>query len=182
MLARPIGALLWAFPQDWRPRLGGMARYRAFAAFWIVLTGPLFATVLHGSAIWIWHEPRLFQAALDIEWVHWLQHFSFLATALIFWWALVSPARARHGAGIAHLFVTALHTSFLGILLVFAPRLWYAPMPAASAFWLTPLEDQQLAGLVMWIPGGLLYAAAALMVAANWISVDGRDARRVSRT
>ncbi|MDF2998308.1 MAG: cytochrome c oxidase caa3-type, assembly factor ctag-related protein [Xanthobacteraceae bacterium] len=91
---------------------------------------PLVATILHGVAIWMWHKPRLFQAAIEIEWVHWPQHLSFFATALVFWWALVSPGRAQHGNAVAHLFVTALHTSFLGILLVFAPQ----PMPAASAF------------------------------------------------
>lgn len=174
VLSRPIGAMLWALPQGWRRGLGGAARHRAFAAFWAVLTAPLVATILHGIAIWGWHEPRLFQAALGIEWVHWLQHLSFFATALVFWWALVAPGRAHHGSAVAHLFATALHTSFLGILLVFAPRLWYAPMPAAAAWRLTPLEDQQLAGLIMWIPGGLIYAGAALALAASWISTGSR--------
>jgi cytochrome c oxidase assembly factor CtaG len=174
VLSCPIGAMLWALPQGWRRGLGGAVRHRAFATFWAALTAPLVATTLHGVAIWGWHEPRLFQAALEIEWAHWLQHLSFFATALVFWWALISAGRARHGSAVAHLFATALHTSFLGILLVFAPHLWYAPMSAASAWGLTPLEDQQLAGLVMWIPAGLIYAGAALALAASWISTSSR--------
>jgi cytochrome c oxidase assembly factor CtaG len=99
------------------------------------------------------------------------QHLSFFATALLFWWTLQENCRgvAGHGAAVGYLFATALHTSFLGILLVFSPVLWYAPSFGAAGWGLTPLEDQQLAGLIMWVPGGLIYAGAALLAARAWI-------------
>lgn len=173
VLARPLGPLIWALPLSWRRGLGGAVRVPVIAGLWAALTLPLTATVLHGATIWAWHEPRLFQAALDVEWMHWLQHFSFFASALLFWWVLVARRSTDHGRAMAHLFVTSLHTSLLGILLTFAPSLWYASMPAAAAWGLLPLEDQQLAGLIMWIPGGLVYAGAALALAAKWIGAGG---------
>ena len=73
-----------------------------------------------------------------------------------------------------HLFFTALHTGLLGVLLALAPRLWYPANAADARLWgLTPLEDQQLAGLVMWVPAGLIYAGAALVLAGVWIQAVG---------
>jgi putative membrane protein len=169
VLARPLGPLLWGLPLSWRRGLGGAARLRVIAGLWGALALPLVATALHGAAIWLWHEPRLFAAALRIEWVHWLQHLSFFLSALLFWWVLLGKREVDHGRAMAHLFVTSLHTSLLGILLTFSPRLWYGPMAAADAWGLSSLEDQQLAGLIMWVPGGLAYAGAALVLAAKWI-------------
>ncbi len=169
--ARPLGTMLWAIPQSWRRALGAATRCRPFALAWTILSLPLVATMLHGGAIWIWHAPRLFDLALAREPLHWLQHLSFFATALLFWWSLQEKCKgeAGHGAAVGYLFATALHTSFLGILLVFSPTLWYAPSFGAVDWGLTPLEDQQLAGLIMWVPGGLIYAGAALLAARSWI-------------
>ena len=73
-----------------------------------------------------------------------------------------------------HLFFTALHTGLLGALLALAPRLWYPANADGGMLWgLTPLEDQQLAGLVMWVPAGLVYAGAALLLAGLWIRSSG---------
>lgn len=176
VMARPLGPMLWALPQPWRIWLGSLPKRPLFQAFWEPLTDPLFATVLHGVAIWLWHVPQLFDAALTVEPIHWLQHFSFLSSALLFWWALFFGRRGRHGYGAAvgHLFATAGHTGLLGLLLVLSPRIWYPMQGIGSAGWsLTPLEDQQLAGLVMWIPAGLVYAGAALACAGLWIATSG---------
>jgi putative membrane protein len=124
--------------------------------------------------------PGLFEAALADPWLHWLEHASFLATAALFWWAMLGrPARAHgYGLSVACLFVTLLHSSLLGTLLTLSPRLWYAPAPGAAAWGLSPLEDQQLAGLIMWIPGGALYTLAALALAGLWIGRAGKPLPR----
>lgn len=173
VVGRPLGAMLWALPQGWRRGLGRAVQAGWFAAFWNFIKRPMTATVLHGLAIWIWHVRSLFEAALQVEWVHWLQHFSFFGSALLFWWAMVEAWRRREtaGAAVGHLFLTSLHTGFLGVLLVFSPRLWYPPMPAAAEWGLTALEDQQMAGLIMWIPAGMVYAAAALALMAAWLNM-----------
>ena len=83
-------------------------------------------------------------------------------------------AEPRLGASVMHLFVTSLHTSVLGVLLVLSPRLWYPANTGLSEQWgLTPLEDQQLAGLIMWVPAGLIYGLAALLLAGLWIKASG---------
>ena len=178
VMARPGNAMLWAFPAAWRLAMGGLVRSRSCKSVWQWLTSPVAATVLHGVAIWAWHVPALFDAALESETLHWLQHLSFFVTALLFWWALVH-ARGRergYGAAVFYLFATALHSGFLGVLLTFAPMPLYSGQSAASGWGLTRLEDQQLAGLIMWIPGGTIYALAALVFAGMWISASGSRA------
>jgi putative membrane protein len=176
--ARPGGALLWGLPQSWRAALGGIGRLSPLRALWRGLTDPLVATVLHGLALWVWHAPALFNAALQHEALHWLQHLSFLVTALFFWWALLEgKLRQRgYGAAIFYLFATALHTGFLGILLTMARTPLYEGQEAAAAWGMSPLEDQQLAGLIMWVPAGMIYAAVALVLAALWVRNSGAQA------
>jgi cytochrome c oxidase assembly factor CtaG len=176
VLGRPGGGMLWALPQRWRGPVGAMFCTRAVTRLWRALTDPAVATLLHGAAIWIWHAPPLYDLVLTDNGVHWLQHVSFFGTALIFWWSLLrGPARERgYGPAVAYLFLTALHSGILGALLAFSRRLWYpAQTVFAGDFGLTPIEDQQLAGLIMWAPGGLVYAAAALAFAGMWISAAG---------
>ena len=181
VVARPVGAILWALPADWRRRSGGLAQTPFLATPWSWLTDPLVATVLHAIALWAWHIPALFDAALASPRLHWLQHVSFLVTALFFWWSLLrGRARERgYGAAVLYLFATSLHSGFLGILLALARQPLYPAQTRTAPEWgLTPLEDQQLAGLIMWVPAGLVYAAAALALAGLWIARSGAEGRR----
>lgn len=181
VVARPMGGMLWAFPKRWRPLVGGIGQTRAIASLWRGLTDPLVATLVHGVALWIWHVPSLYEAALAHPLVHWLQHLSFFLTAVLFWWALLrGRARERgYGAAIFYLFVTALHSGFLGILLAVARTPLIPQQTSQAPEWgLMPLEDQQLAGLIMWVPAGLVYAGAALALAGLWILHSGAQGRR----
>ena len=79
---------------------------------------------------------------------------------MLFWWSVLR--RSESGAGAWHLFITMLHTSALGALMALAPRVLYqAQTASALAFGLTPLQDQQLAGLIMWVPAGTIYAGTS---------------------
>jgi cytochrome c oxidase assembly factor CtaG len=167
-VSRPIGALLWAMPAKLRRGLGRLGKARPVRPAWTSLTNPLFATIGHGVVIWLWHAPVLFDLAVADDALHRLQHLSFLASALAFWWALAQ--RANRGAAVLHLFATMVHTTALGALIVLAPRILYMRQTADALHWgLTPLQDQQLAGLVMWVPAGTVYAGAALAFAALWV-------------
>lgn len=176
-LSRPLAVLAWALPPPWRRPTTVGFRLSGAAAAGRRLAAPATATVLHGGTLWLWHAPRLFEAALVSPFVHGLEHGTFLATALLFWGALFENARRRRGtgSGVAALclFVTSLHTGLLGALLVVSPRLWYPAQSAGQG--LSALEDQQLAGLVMWVPGGLVYAGAALALLGLWIAGAGRS-------
>ena len=121
------------------------------------------------SRLWIWHIPALYDAALEHEAVHVVQHLCFFGTAALFWWGIVHGRQGRlgYGAAVVYVFVTAVHGGVLGALLTVSPRVWYAPYLAHHPAGLTPLEDQQLAGLLMWMPAGLAFVAGALFLFAG---------------
>src|SRR5215203_1583168 len=172
VLGRPIVPFLWAVPLNWRRAAGVSAATRPVSATWKWVTLPSIAWALHAAAIWVWHAPALYQATLSSETLHTLQHVSFLGSALLFWWALLHgrAGRLARPASVIYLFTTAVHTSLLGALLTFSTRLWYPLYDSGPPAWgLTPLEDQQLAGLVMWVPAGLSYLIASLALAATWL-------------
>lgn len=172
VLARPVGVLLWALPRRPRHLTGRIMRHPAVLSGWRAVSGGGTATVLHGAAIWGWHLPAAFDAAVTNEALHRLQHLSFFLTALLFWWAVLRPD--QRGAGAWHLFITMLHTSALGALIALAPRVLYAAQTAAAPSWgLTALEDQQLAGVVMWVPAGTIYVGAGLALLACLIRPSG---------
>jgi putative membrane protein len=174
--AAPGAALLWSLPVSWRQFFGRALHANMCAAAWNFLTRPWAATLLHAMAIWIWHVPGLFEAALVRGPLHYAQHASFFGTALLFWWVML---RTSPGQAVLHLFFTSLHTSLLGVLLVVTDRLWY-PLNATepALIGLTPIEDQQLAGLIMWIPAGLVYGGAALLLMGRWIADSGKGNSR----
>jgi putative membrane protein len=167
----PGPALLWGMPSPLRHGAARCLRARTTRVLLRSASRPAVATLFHGMAIWIWHVPGLFEAALERGFLHYLQHVSFLGTALVFWWAMLpSGGKQNRGAQIGHLFVTSMHTSALGVLLVFSPRLWFpANAGLSELLGLSPLEDQQLAGLIMWVPAGMAYAGFALWMSARWI-------------
>jgi cytochrome c oxidase assembly factor CtaG len=179
VLSRPLAATVWAAPAAWRASLGALGQAPVVAAMWRWVTEPLTATFLHGLALWLWHAPPLFDAALSSEPLHRLQHASFFVTALWFWHAMLCGRTRASATGVALfcLFATALHTGFLGILVTFAREPLYAYDVAALAAWgWTAIEDQQLAGLIMWVPGGVLYTVAALALMGLWLGKAGAEA------
>jgi cytochrome c oxidase assembly factor CtaG len=183
VLGQPLVPFLWALPPAWRRVVRSWASGPRVRAGWEILTHPLVAWSLHGAAVWLWHVPSLYQATVEHDAVHALQHASFLGTGLLFWWTALRWRGTRGGKPVAivALFTTAIHTSLLGALLTFTSRIWYPIyLPRTAPWGLTPLEDQQLAGLIMWIPAGLAYTAAALALLAGWL-VDAPAQRRRPR-
>ena len=174
VLGSPLVAWVWALPMPLRRAGGRWARREPVRASWLRVTHPLSAWTLHAAAVWLWHAPGLYQATLTSDLVHALQHLSFFGTAVLFWWVLLRPGRQRLGYGIAvpYLFTTAVYGSALGALLTIASRPWYPAYAERAIAWgMTGLEDQQLGGLIMWVPFGVLYTAAALALLAVWLRV-----------
>jgi len=170
VLGRPLVTMLWAFPGGARASIGRGVRVAWVRRAWQVLTLATVAWLFHAAALWLWHVPVLFETALAHPGLHALQHASFLASALVFWWTVFSPRAAAAGAGVAmlSLFTTMVHTGALGALLTLAPDLWYPSYASpASAWGFDPLVDQQLGGLIMWVPGGLAYLVGGLVVTAQ---------------
>lgn len=133
----------------------------------------LWSTV-HAATFWLWHAPPAYEAALSSHAVYWLMQGSLLLTALALWRAV--RAAPPLGAVFA-LLVTMVQMGLLGALLTFSATPLYAPHAVAPIAWgLSPLDDQQLAGLVMWAPGASLYLAAALAVLARWFAAERTEA------
>jgi len=175
VLGRPLGVWVWAFPPGWRKGIGSATHNGAVSAAWGWLTRPLTAWLLHFAALWMWHVPAAFQAGLANNGIHALQHASFLFSALLFWWAVLGKHGVKNsrGASIVYLFSTMMHTSALGALFTMSEAIWYPVYGSkAQLFGLSPLEDQQLGGLIMWIPGGLAYVAAGLVLCGRWIALS----------
>jgi putative membrane protein len=183
VLGRPIVPFLWALSPRWRVRLGAWSQNRYWSAVWKAMTGPLVVWLLHGLALWVWHLPALYQAALANAAIHAIEHTCFLATACLFWWALIHGRYGRVGYGMAVIFVfaTAVHSEALGALLTFAPRVWYPLYATRSpAAGLDALEDQRLAGLLMWIPFGVIFLILGLGLFAAWLGESERRAKPAS--
>jgi cytochrome c oxidase assembly factor CtaG len=169
VLSRPSGVMLWAFPAVGRRGLGRLGRWPPLHASWRALTQPITATLLQAAALWTWHAPTLFDLALAHSGWHVAQHLWFLVTALLFWSAMLHPRDRPPGTLGPEplcLFATSVVSGFLGAFMALSQSPWYAGYArlGMAPFGLTPAEDQQLAGLLMWIPGGLVHAAAALVI------------------
>jgi putative membrane protein len=177
VLGRPVVAFLWSVPIVWSRRMGQWTKVRWFQRLWKSITMPLAAWLIHAAALWIWHVPLLFQATLRSDLVHTLQHVSFLGSALLFWWALIHGPQGALGYGAAALYVftTSVHSGILGALITFAGTVIYPAYRESTVSWgLTPLEDQQLGGLIMWVPAGVVYIIAGLALCAGWLRESDR--------
>jgi putative membrane protein len=164
VLGRPVGVFLWALPHRTRLGLHNWTQGKHYRGVWGAVSSAPVATALQLAALWLWHAPHLFELALRSEGWHIAQHVSFLATALLFWHALLR--QPRPGVNVACLFVTALATGALGGLMALSDSPWYDAyaLLGMTPYGLTPAEDQQLAGLLMWIPGGAVHAIVALVL------------------
>ena len=163
-LSRPLGLMLWGLPRPLRRPL-------SVPGLWRRLANPVLATALQAIAMWAWHAPPLFNRALAHPGWHIAQHLSFLVTALIFWWAILETS--NRGVAALCLFVTSIIGGALGALMALASSPWYSAYAAMGMmpFGLTPTEDQQLAGLIMWVPGGLVHAGASIILLGRYLRV-----------
>jgi cytochrome c oxidase assembly factor CtaG len=174
------GVLAWGLPALLRRSLA--ANWKApLASVWRRLTEPVTATIVQAVVLWAWHAPALFDRALDNEAWHAAQHLSFIAASLLFWVAMLDPRRGGYLLSAALLFLTSLVEGALGALMSLSQSPWYSAYAAmgVSGIGLDPTTDQQLAGLIMWIPGGVVHGAAALALLYRWLSMnEGANALR----
>jgi putative membrane protein len=182
VVGRPLIAFLWAFGPKQRERIARWTQRATVRRVWRTATMPVLVLLVHGIAVWIWHLPGLFEAALASEAVHAVQHACFFVTAALFWWTLLHGRYGRSGyvVAVAYVFATATHTGLLGALVTFARRAWYPTYERTTVeLGVSAVEDQQLAGLIMWIPAGVLLLIFALAFLAAWL---GEAERRVRHT
>ena len=128
---------------------------------------------LYAVGLWIWHLPYLYEWALQDPLVHDIEHLTFFIVSCLFWRVTLDVRvhlTLNPAASVLYLFTTSLHTMALGVLMALSPRVWYKVYVGRTEGWgLSPLEDQQLAGLIMWMPGCIVYAVVAAALFARWL-------------
>jgi cytochrome c oxidase assembly factor CtaG len=176
VLGEPLRAFEEVLPMGVRRtagRLEGQLWAREGAARRTAMAGLGISTV----ALLAWHTPIAFQAALANNTVHALEHLTLLATAIFFWWPILTPGlRQRIGVGFAivEVLIATVVMTGLGALLTFSPAVWYPAYAAMErAHGIGALADQQAAGLLMWIPSGMLYLVIVALLFVRWIDADG---------
>jgi putative membrane protein len=162
--ARPGLVVGVAFPPGAHRSFNRMASAPAVAATKKLATTGIVAVSLHAAAMWLWHLPGPYQAAVANDALHAIEHVSFLVTALLFWSVVIQPRARRRvsfGAAISYAFAVWIISGGLGAILSFATHPLYPELARHAPAWgLAPLTDQQLAGVIMWIPAGLVYLVA----------------------
>lgn len=186
VLGAPGMALLWLLPPSARRWTGSFTeRTRPGRTMVYMLWQPLLLWSLFALTLWVWHLPTLYERALRHELFHDFQHFTFLITACLFWRVLLDPVSrlrlSRMGA-ILYLFLTSLHATVLGVFMALAPSVWYRTYEGRTLSWsVTALEDQQLAGLIMWMPACMAFAIVAAISLALWLEGTTKLPSHLSR-
>jgi putative membrane protein len=173
-LSAPSSTLLRGSPFAVRRAIGRWRRRLRLSHRNLRAVGhPAAAWLLHVGVLWFWHAAVPYDAALDSAPLHILEHASFLVTAVLFWQAVIGtrrPQRVPNGLGALLVFAMAMQSVFLSLLLTFARTPWYSGYAETTTAWgLEPLADQQLAGVIMWVPAGAVYLLTALTLLVAWV-------------
>ncbi len=137
--------------------------------------GASVAGLMFAAFTWFWHAPAPYDATLTSDLIYWIMHLSLFGSSLLLWHVLLIAGVAGRLQGVVNCLVASMQMGLLGAIITFAPRTLYESHLATTVPWgLTALQDQQLGGLIMWVPGGAVFLAAALALAASALS--GTDA------
>lgn len=174
MVGSPGLVFVWAMPVSWRTRGAPLLACRHPRVLRLVSRGlwnPLVVWLLYATGLWLWHLPAWYEAALADQFVHDLEHLTFFATACLFWRIVVDRRRHRRLSpelAVVYLFTTSIHSMLLGVFMTLSPVVWYDSYVGRTESWgLRAIEDQQLAGAIMWMPAGMVFALAAACALAN---------------
>jgi cytochrome c oxidase assembly factor CtaG len=145
-------------------------------------TYPVVAFVLFNANFWLWHAPVLYDATLYDPTLHLLEHVSYIVTGVLYWWPVFSPLsegwpRLQMGGQLLYIFLGGMPSVLLGAGLTFTGPL-YEPYIHAPRIWgLSPIMDQQLGGLIMWVPANIAYIIVASVIFLRWMQAQDNRQR-----
>jgi putative membrane protein len=144
------------------------------------LTRPVPALALYAVALIAWHLPGPYTAALETHGWHVVEHLVLLATAVLAWWPVASAAtlapRLHYGAQILYLFAFGIPMTVVASMITGAEHVLYPFYAASPRLWdLTPLTDQRLGGVIMWVPAGLVPLVAFTVVFFRWVAAEADE-------
>ena len=186
LLGRPVQLALKALP----PRRSGailrpIARqFKSFPALHSLI--PLAAILIFNGTIVAWHFPEMYVAALESDFVHWIMHFSFFWAGLLFWWGIIAPVprnpRLQTVWALIAIFVTMVVGKLLGGILTLSDNVIYPFYADVERPWgLSALVDQQIAGLIMMVGGGLYFGILFFVILARWLLETEKQQQRRER-
>ncbi len=158
-----------------------LVRKRVVLRIGKLLTHPAVAFFLFNANFWLWHAPSLYDATLFDQNLHILEHLTFIVLGVIYWWPVFGPAvdglsHLSIGGQVLYIFLGGMPTVALGAGLTFAPPL-YTPYIYAPRVWgISPAVDQQLGGLIMWVPANLAYIVVVSVLFIRWM--QAQDAKQ----
>ncbi len=171
LLGAPVVPLLRGLPPPFRRVvLAPVMRQRWVRRVFRFLASPIPAFVIYTGVFAVWHAPALYDTTLSSDIAHSLQHASFMACALLFWWNVIDPLPYRGNlpepVKLLYLFVGSLPQAVLGMMLTFADAAWYTPYTEIPRLWgVSARDDQSMGGVIMWVPGSIVYLLAICAVA-----------------
>ena len=175
-IGRPVVPMLWALPSQVRRRASGVTS----SGIGALATSPPVVFTLHAAALWTWHLPSLYEAAVLDDRIHIIQHICFTGTAVLFWWSLLRGRYGRfgYGAALLYIFATTLHSGGLGALLALSEAPWFPLYVTRSTGLVDPVADQQLGGFLMWVPSGIVMMLLALAMFTAWLGEAERRRKK----
>lgn len=194
MLADPMPITLWGMPDFLRKGVGRslsklLHRDSPYRGILRKATSPGVSYVLMLVLLWGWHDPRLYNLALRSQFWHDFEHISFFYSSVIYWWHVtgagprIRPMMSRPRR-ILYLFGGIPSTFLPGVVISFASTVIYtyyltAP-PAIEPFYMEPINDQILGGIIMWVPGSMMFFVGALVLIGRWLQ-DQEKASRIAK-
>ncbi|MEM9774929.1 MAG: cytochrome c oxidase assembly protein [Chloroflexota bacterium] len=194
MLVDPVPIILWGFPDSWGIRkavIRGFSkilhRNSPYRNILRKVTSPLVSYVLMLVLLWGWHDPNLYNLALRSEFWHDFEHISFFYSSIIYWWHATGSGpriqpRMPRSRRILFLFGGIPSTFLPGVVISFSTTVIYtyyltAP-PAIEPFYMAPINDQIIGGIIMWVPGSMMFFVGALILIGRWLQEQERTSRR----
>src|SRR5580704_10602188 len=188
LLGAPALPFLHGLP-SWfvRVPLGAFLRSRAVQKFGEFITEPLFCWIVAMVVMIGWHVPAAFELALRSEGWHNIEHVGFFATSILFWWPVIQPwpsvARWPRWAIPLYLFIGMMANDALSAFLAFCDRVLYPSYASASPlFAISPLDDQALAGALMWVFGSFVYLLPAASLTTRLLGVRNPHANNLEQS
>lgn len=164
----------WSFPKRWWKEKKWFRSFFKWALSYSRFKKPFWAWFVYIFIFWIWHLPVFYEAALKSEVIHDFQHISFFLAAYFFWRLLFDPFRQHIQAPLViflYPFVASINGILLGSFMALSPVVWYKPyVKTAPLLGYSALHDQQLAGLIMWMPAGITYVLACLFLTYRYLN------------
>lgn len=182
--ANPMPFLLWALPKPERRQIGRLLTQKSPVRKWLVkMTSPVVVWFFYTANLWLWHDPNPYNSAITDDFLHDIEHLTFFISGMALWWHYADASPKFHGRRpytmrLMLVVMTYFQNLLLGVSLTMSPELIYTHYATVPRIWgLSPERDQMIGGLIMWIPGGMMYLIAFLVLVARLVNYTEHRAR-----